>query len=194
MLNKEFWQNRYEEGKTGWDAAEVTTPIKEYFDKMENKTLKILIPGCGNAHEAVYLFNKGFRNLYLCDWAENALANFAKNNPGFPENQLICGDFFQLEHRDFDYVVEQTFFCAIDPDLRPDYAQKMSEILKEGGKLVGLFFGEALAIDREGPPFGGSKKEYMDYFTPHFSIVKMEDCKNSIKPREGSELFIEIIK
>jgi methyl halide transferase len=122
------------------------------------------------------------------------LANFAKNNPGFPANQLICGDFFKLEQRDFDYVVEQTFFCAILPEMRPDYAQKMSEILKEGGKLVGLLFGEALDLDRDGPPFGGNREEYMDYFTPHFRIVKMEECKNSIKPREGSELFIEIIK
>jgi len=193
MLSKDYWQNRYQEHRIGWDAGQITTPIKEYFDSIEDKSLKILIPGCGNAHEAAYLFQQGFTNLYLCDWAQAPLDVFAEDHPNFPKEHLICADFFFLEEKEFDYVVEQTFFCAIDPSLRPKYAQKMAEILKEGGQLIGLLF-ELLESGKEGPPFKGNKKEYLTYFEPHFSSVKIEPCMNSIAPRMGSELFIQIKK
>lgn len=192
MLNKDYWQNRYQEKEIGWDAGQITRPIKAYFDAIEDKRLKVLIPGCGNAHEAAYLFQQGFTNLYLCDWAQAPLDAFAEDNPNFPKEQLLCANFFDLNEKDFDYVVEQTFFCAIDPTLRPNYAQKMAEILKDGGQLVGVLFGRALGI--EGPPFGGDKSEYLTYFEPYFSSIKMEPCTNSIKPRMGSELFIELKK
>lgn len=192
MLNKDYWQNRYQEEKTGWDAGSITTPIKAYFDAINDKSIKILIPGCGNAHEAAYLFQAGFTNLYLCDWAQAPLDTFSNENPNFPKEQLICANFFDLEEKDFDYVVEQTFFCAINPSLRPQYAQKMAELLKTGGQLVGLFFGKELGL--EGPPFGGNQAEYLTYFEPLFSTIRMAPCTNSIAPRLGSELFIEIQK
>lgn len=192
MLDKDYWQNRYQEEKTGWDAGNITTPIKAYFDAIEDKTLKILIPGCGNAHEAAYLFQQGFSNLYLCDWAQAPLDTFSDENPNFPKEQLICANFFDLEEKEFDYIVEQTFFCAINPSLRSQYALKMSELLKVGGQLVGLLFGKELGL--EGPPFGGNKTEYLSYFEPLFSTINMEPCTNSIAPRLGSELFIEIQK
>ena len=193
MLNKDYWQNRYHENKIGWDAGNITTPIKEYFDQIEDKNLKILIPGCGNAHEAAYLFEQGFTNLYLCDWAQAPLNAFAEEHPKFPKEQLICANFFELEENSFDYVIEQTFFCAIDPTLRPNYAKKMAEILKEGGQLVGLMF-ELEESGKEGPPFRGNKAEYLTYFEPYFSAIKMEPCTNSIKPRVGAELFVEFKK
>ena len=194
MLTKNYWQNRYIEQQTGWDAGSITLPIKAYFDTIKDKSLKILIPGCGNAHEASYLFEQGFTNLYLCDWAQAPLDNFAQANPSFPKEQLICTNFFELEEQDFDFVIEQTFFCAINPKLRPNYALKMSKIIKKGGKLVGLLFDEALDLGEEGPPFGGNREEYLSYFCPYFSQISIEPCTNSIKPRLGVELFIEIVR
>ena len=51
-LNSEFWNKRYLDKETGWDIGYVSTPIKEYFNQVKNKELKILIPGGGNSHEA----------------------------------------------------------------------------------------------------------------------------------------------
>lgn len=194
MLTKDYWQDRYEDNRIGWDAGQITTPIKEYFDKIADKSLKLLIPGCGNAHEATYLFEQGFTNLYLCDWAQAPLDNFAAQNPSFPKEQLICANFFELQEDNFDYVLEQTFFCALDPTLRPQYALKMSQILKKEGKLVGLLFGSEGISGKEGVPYGGTREEYLNYFTPLFSTVSIEPCLNSIPPRLGSELFIELTK
>lgn len=194
MLNKDYWQNRYEQTQTGWDAGSITTPIKTYFDQVQDKNVKILIPGCGNAHEASYLFSAGFTQVHLCDWAPAPLEQFAQQHPSFPKEQLICADFFQLDMTDFDYIIEQTFFCAIDPSLRPQYAKKMAQLLKKDGHLVGLLFNEQLNLDRSGPPFGGSKAEYTGYFQKYFMYICIENCYNSIKPRQGSEFFIELIK
>ena len=59
-LDKEYWENRYAGNQTGWDAGEITTPLKEYFDQIKDKPKAILIPGAGNAYEAAYLFENGF--------------------------------------------------------------------------------------------------------------------------------------
>ena len=82
-LNSEFWNNRYLDKETGWDIGYVSTPIKEYFNQVKNKELKILIPGGGNSYEAEFLFNKGFSNTFLLDYAKTPLVNFKKETQNF---------------------------------------------------------------------------------------------------------------
>lgn len=190
-FDRNYWDQRYIDDNTGWDIGEVSTPLKAYIDQLENVNLKILIPGCGNAHEAEYLYKKGFINVFLIDLSPTALNHFKKRVQGFDDNHLICSDFF--DHYDkYDIVIEQTFFCAIDPCLRERYAQHVSEILLPNGKLTGLLFNDVLNADH--PPFGGSKKEYLTYFEPYFNIEIMEEAYNSISPRKNRELFIKLIK
>ena len=52
-LSEKAWDNRYLNNDIGWDLGTVSPPLKAYFDQLENKELKILIPGGGNAHEAL---------------------------------------------------------------------------------------------------------------------------------------------
>lgn len=190
-FDQQFWNERWEKQETAWDMGSPSAPLKAYIDQLENKQLKILIPGCGNAYEAEYLFEKGFENVFVIDFAPKALEEFAKRVPGFPKEHLICGDFFRLDEKDFDLVLEQTFFCAINPDLRNNYAKKMHELIKPGGKLVGLLFNDP-NLNYEQPPFGGTPEEYRAIFNPYFSFIKFEACYNSIKPRADRELFINL--
>jgi len=88
--------------------------------------------------------------------------------------------------------VEQTFFCALDPSLRKDYVAKMVELLKPGGKLVGLLFDRQ--FEEAGPPFGGSKAEYEELFSGKLQISTLAPCYNSIGPRAGTELFLIAVK
>ncbi|MFD2247714.1 methyltransferase [Pontibacter ruber] len=184
-----YWQKRYENAQTGWDVGTITRPLKEYFDQLQNKGQRILIPGCGNAYEAEYLFGLGFRNVFLVDVAEAPLQSFAERVPGFPKAQLLLQDFFSLESK-YDLIVEQTFFCALHPAQRQAYAAKCAELLTPGGKLVGLLFDTE--FQHEGPPFGGSREEYRTYFEPYFKFLHFETAYNSIPPRQGRELFIEL--
>ena len=186
-FNAAYWQHRYLQSNTGWDTGGITPPLKSYFDQLENKAVRILIPGCGNAYEAEYLYRNGFENVYLVDLAPAPLQNFAQRVPDFPEDQLLNRDFFELGGK-YDLIVEQTFFCALDPALRPAYAQKMASLLAPGGKLVGLLFDTT--FQKPGPPFGGNREEYRKYFEPYFNFIHFETACNSIPPRQGSELFI----
>lgn len=189
-LDSKFWAERYSTGQTGWDAGAITTPLKEYIDGLPTKDLVILIPGGGNSYEAEYLMKQGFKHVHLLDWAEAPLNNLKQRASDFPDEHLIQADLFDHTGQ-YDLIIEQTFFCAIDPELRMKYAEKMHSLLKPGGKLVGLLFQFPLET---GPPFGGSKEEYLGYFEDLFHIKHMDECYNSIKPRAGKELFIELIK
>lgn len=189
-MQKEYWDKRWLEKQTGWDVGDVSTPLKTYFDQLTNKNLRILIPGCGNAYEAEYLWKNGFKNTYIVEISELAVQSFLKRYPEFPKDHIFTADFFLLNEA-FDLIIEQTFFCAIDPARRNDYAIKCNEILNPAGKLVGVLF------DREfdgGPPFGGSMEEYRKTFSPLFDIHVLEPCHNSIQPRKGTELFINFLK
>lgn len=188
-LNAEFWNSRYAEKETGWDIGYPSTPLKEYIDQLKNKALRILIPGCGNAYEAEYLHQQGFTNVTLIDLAPLAIETFSKKVPDFPKRNLIIGDFFDLDST-FDLILEQTFFCALDPALRSSYAKKMVSLMAPKGKVVGVMFNFPEIGQK--PPFGGNKEEYEGYFKPYFNAVSIEDCRNSIEPRMGSEYWVTL--
>lgn len=190
-MNKSYWNDRYRNNQTGWDLGAVSPPIKAFADGIEDKELNILIPGAGNAYEAEYLFKNGFKNVFLCDIAEIPLKSFLDRNPEFPELQTLHCDYFELQGS-FDLVLEQTFFCALPVNQRSAYAQKTSELLRSGGVLAGLLFDFELKED--GPPYGGSREEYLTYFSPYFHIEILERAYNSIKPRSGNELFFKFRK
>ena len=103
IFDEDFWNNKYKTNKTGWDLGEVSPPLKAYFDQLENKDLKILIPGGGNSYEAEYLFNKGFKNVYVIDVSMYPLKNLKSRIPNFPDLQLLHGNFFELNET-FDLI------------------------------------------------------------------------------------------
>ncbi len=185
-FDKTYWENKYIENKTGWDIGYVSTPIKEYIDQLKDKNISILIPGAGNGHEVEYLYHQGFKNITVIDIANSPLRNLAEKIPDFPKENLINQDFFD-HNITYDLIIEQTFFCALDPKLRSNYVSKMVSLLNNGGKLAGLLFD--FELTSEGPPFGGSKDEYLTLFSKLFNIKTLEKSHNSIKPRKEREFF-----
>lgn len=185
-----YWSERYETGKTGWDIGSASTPIKEYLDQLEDKELRILIPGAGNAYEAEYAWKAGFSNVTVIDIAPEPLDALRQRVPDLPEEQIIWGNFFSHEGT-YDLLIEQTFFCSFPPtpENRNAYAQKVYDLLAPGGKLVGLWFDVPLSGDLEKRPFGGTRSQYLDYLNPFFDVVTFNTATNSIPPRAGTELF-----
>lgn len=190
-LSEEFWDGRYKNKDTGWDLGEVSPPLKAYFDQLSTKDLKILIPGGGNSYEAEYLHKQGFNNVYVIDLSKTALNDIKSRIPSFPSVHLIHINFFDLK-MSFDLIIEQTFFCAINPKLRALYIKKACELLCKNGKIVGLLFDDTFSNDR--PPFGGSKVEYIGYFKPSFEFLTMEHAYNSHPKRNGREFFLKAQK
>lgn len=188
---KEFWDQKYDANNTGWDLGIISPPLKNYFDQIKNKDLEILIPGAGNSWEAEYLFLNGFKNVNVIDISSLAISNFKSRVPQFPAQQIFEQDFFEHTKK-YDLIIEQTFFCAINPELRTAYSLKMHELLKPQGKLVGLLFNIPLNTDH--PPFGGNKSEYLTLFSPKFDLNIIETAHNSVSPRKGNELFINFTR
>lgn len=190
-LDRHYWEARYHTGETGWDIGGPSTPLKEYLDQLENKEMQILIPGGGRAWEAEYAHRQGFRNVFVIDLTDAPFKDLLTRCPNFPKDHLIVGDFFAHEGQ-YDRILEQTFFCALDPTLRERYVAHMKRLLKPGGKLVGVLFNDTLNTDR--PPFGGFKADYAPLFAAQFDRYRLEPCRNSISPRAGRELWLEATK
>jgi len=190
-LDQSFWNDQYIANTTGWDLGQVSPPLKEYIDQIRDKDIKILIPGCGNSYEAEYLLKMGFTNISLIDIAPDLVKRLKSKFKSDPHIKIILGDFFSHEG-EYDLIIEQTFFCALDPVLRKNYVEQMKKLLKKGGKLAGLLF--VREFENAGPPFGGSKEEYQFLFEPDFEFHVFEPCYNSFAKREGSELFVVLVK
>ena len=189
ILDAAYWSNRYLQQKTGWDIGYSSTPLQQFMNSIIDKDISILIPGCGNAYEAEYLLKEKFTDITLLDISPVLTVELNKK---FKEQsiKIITADFFEHEGQ-YDLILEQTFFCALDPLHRESYIKQMHQLLKPGGRLAGVLFNKSF---EGGPPFGGSKEEYEQLFSKFFSIKKMELCYNSIQPRSGTELFFILEK
>ena len=84
-----YWDNLYQSHDTAWDVGYPTTPMKDYIDQLADKSISILIPGCGNGYEAQYLLENGFNNV--------ALVDISPSLTGALEKKLqFCREFYRL--------------------------------------------------------------------------------------------------
>ena len=190
-LDEAYWSGKYKQQLMGWDAGSITTPLKDYIDQLTDKSIRILVPGCGNGHEVKYLYDQGFKNVVVVDISAEPYKELQDKCPNWSKASFVVDDFFNIRGQ-YDLIIEQTFFCALDPKLRQDYANKVHDLLAPNGKLVGVLFKVFFAGDN--PPFGGNRDEYVEYFEDKFKFNVFDDCYNSIIPRIGEELFINLTK
>ncbi len=184
-----YWNKRWLTSDTGWDMGAPSPPLLHYFAQLSDKQISILIPGCGNAYEAAWLFENGFKNLTLLYIAEQPTQLLRARFTGAPLS-VLTADFF--EHQgEYDLIIEQTFFCSLDPTLRPAYIEKAYSLLRPGGKLAGLLFDRNFP---DHPPHGGHKAEYQQLLEKRFVLRTLEPSYNSIKPRAGTELFFIAVR
>jgi methyl halide transferase len=186
----QYWDNRYLNNETGWDMNQVSPPLKGYIDSLENKDLKILIPGCGNAYEAEYLLEKGFKNVTLIDFSK-VVTDKLKDKYKDKLISIVNENFFD-HSGNYDLILEQTFFCALDPSLREKYVEKCYNLLNDAGKIAGVLFNKKFAPVE--PPFIATDEEYRKLFEPFFTFLKFDSCNSSVPARMGYELFFEFEK
>jgi SAM-dependent methyltransferase len=127
----------------------------------------------------------------LIDIAPELVERLKSKFKSDPNIKIILGDFFSHEG-EYDLILEQTFFCALDPGLRKSYVEQMKKLLKKDGKLAGLLF--VKEFEKAGPPFGGSKEEYELLFRNDFELEVFDSCYNSFDKRAGTEIFIVLVR
>lgn len=197
-----FWEERYQQGNTGWDLGEPAPPLVRFLQSSEAPPPgKTAVLGCGRGYDALLFASYGFEVVGF-DFARSAIQD-ALNNQQLLTNQslIIKGfgnylptkaqflerDIFRLSSEflgQFDYVVEHTCFCAISPDQRSNYVELVESILKPDGQLFGLFFTHSRP---GGPPFGITPTEIRRYFQEKFQIVSLDPVTQSTPKREREE-------
>jgi len=80
-------------------------------------------------------------------------------------------DFFSLAEGTFDLVYERTFMCALPRRMWPDWARRVAELVRPGGRLAGFFF---LDDNLKGPPFGTSAAQLQTLLGPAFEAIEDE--------------------
>lgn len=190
MPDKTFWNQRYLDKNTGWDLGHPAPPFVRLVEKGEfGPPGRVLIPGAGRSHEGVYLASRGY-DVTCVDFAPQAVseAKEAARQAGV-KITVLEEDFFRLDTRrtgTFDYLVEHTCFCAIDPSLREAYVEKAYELLSPGGILIGLFY----AHGREGgPPWTTTEEEVRTLFKKRFDLLSLGVTDWSVESRKGEELL-----
>ena len=150
MINNE-WEERYQQGQTGWDRGEASPNLQYWLDNQLLKPCRVLIPGCGNGHEALILASKGF-DVVTIDIAPTAVKNLqqALLDNGL-DAEVIHADFFTWQREQtFDAIYEQTSLCALQLNQWQAYETCLYHWLKPKGKLFAQFMQTG---DDNGPPF-----------------------------------------
>jgi len=183
--HSQFWEDIYLENDTGWDLKDVT-PV---FDSISNELIqgKVCIVGCGRGYDVIMFAKKGF-DVTAVDFAPTPISEL--NKLAIEKSVTITtvqDDIFSLVEKfpdTFDYVIEQTCFCAIHPNRRKEYEILVRTILKPGGKLVGLWFPLDKSQEEGGPPFGTTIDEVKFIFNSGWKIEKENSHHNLLSPEK----------
>lgn len=186
-----FWEEKYLTGQTPWDLHQ---PNPVFLDLLkEGKLLqqcKMLIPGCGKGHDAIAAAKHGY-DVTAVDFSGKAIS--IGSEIGKKENLKIdfqIKDIFQMDglfENSFDAVYDYTLFCAINPDRRAEYSEKIFQLLKKGGKFAVILF--PLGESEDGPPFGINPDEFYKMFSKKFKLCFSSRNINSVEPRKGREML-----
>lgn len=179
----EFWDSRYRDSATPWDAHGVPADLRAFAATLP-PAVRILVPGCGSAHELRYLAEAGAQVLAI-DFSNEAVER-AKQNAGPLADRILLADFFEFDPgpEAFDVVYERAFLCALPRTLWSRYAARMAELLGPGKRLAGFFF---YGDSPRGPPFGTSAQELHGLLDSTFELVEDRAVAESLAVFLGGE-------
>lgn len=191
----DFWDHRFRQGVTPWDAGRVPLQFAE-FSRRHRETLagrrhlgrpRALVPGCGAAYEAGHLDAIDWDTQAL-DFSPAAIDAARATLPGFG-GELHCADFFDFAAGTaYDLIYERAFLCALPRQRWPAYAPRMAELLRPEGLLAGYFFIDEAAL--KGPPFGISAALLENFCRPWFELIEDQPSPDGIGPFAGKERWM----
>lgn len=184
-MNQSYWETRYEIRDMPWEKGEPSPGLVDFLAKhSELKNETVCVPGGGTGHDAGEWAKAGFR-VYGYDLAPSAVQlsrERATTNGWHAEFRQL--DFLRDEPPfQFDWLFEHTLFCAIQPDERDLYVRAVRRWLKPGGNYLAVNY---LISDKDGPPFGTTRDEVVQRFSPHFDL-KSDWVPRSYPNRTGLE-------
>lgn len=171
----EFWESRYRDQVMPWDAGTVPAELLSFLPKVPRKA-RVLVPGCGSAHEAGHMFDNGLDVLAI-DFSPAAV-ELARKKLSRLGDRIKLADFFTFDHgQPYDMIYERAFLCALPPRMWPQYAQRTAQLLRSGGELAGFFF---FGSGEKGPPFGVTSHDLHALLDPDFVLTEEKAVSDSI--------------
>ena len=191
VSKSDFWDKCYNDNNIGWDLGSITPVFQDWADNLSEKS-KILVPGSGNGYDPLYFSNLG-HDVVAVDFSREAIKSIKQkaNSKNLKINALQY-DFFDLKNKfkdEFDFIVEYTFFCAIDPKKRIDYINIAYDLLKDDGYLIGLFLPLNKDASEGGPPFAVKEDEIKSKFSKKFNLIDSYMHPLSIDARKNNEKY-----
>lgn len=169
-----IWGNGLQPGQL-FDAENPSPLLLKYINEGKIPNGRALVPGFGRGYDMTALASAersvvGFEIAPTAvQAAQDRLSSLSRDECAYPGNvDFRLQSFFDynaesLENK-FDFVYDYTFLCALDPSIRNDWANKMSEIVKPGGILLTLIFPIVEKVG--GPPFAVSLQLLKDLLVP----------------------------
>ena len=175
----DFWDTRYRDGVTPWDAGRVPPGLVRWLKK-QPAGRRVLIPGCGSGYEVQYFADHGDDVLGI-DFSEPALSRARRLS--LPVRHA---DFFALAEPPFDLVYERTFLCALPRTRWPEWSAHIPKLLRSGGRLAGFFFFDD---NERGPPFGISMTRLHELLDRTFTLEEDQavPAEESVPVLSGKE-------
>ncbi len=197
---KKTWAEHWQTRDIPWDAGKAAPSLIQLLKEWPLKTVappqgRALIPGCGSGYDVLGLAQSGFNALGL-DIAPGAAEKFAElRKPTLlsPEQaQIDTKDFFTTSADalggTFDFIWDYTFYCAIDPSLRPAWKKSILNLLAPQGILAMLLFPVIPDAPRDqGPPYPLDPECARVDLAPEFENLYLEPASQSHPGREGKE-------
>ena len=182
------WEMDYERKTDGWDLGGPTPVFARLALSRDLKPGKMIVLGAGRGHDARTFARQGFR-VTAVDFASQAVSEMKHLDDPAAPMQILQHDLFRLPHEldgSFDYLLEYTCFCSIDPLRRADYADVVTRLLQPGGLYLDLAF--PLDGRSGGPPFAVSVAQIEALFQERgFHLMAREVPVDSVSPRRGAE-------
>lgn len=185
LMSQEFWEQKYQEQDTPWEKGEASPGLVDFLESHPDlQPGSVLVPGCGTGHDVRVWASHGFF-VTGYDIAPSAVALAQEKTAEVRLSaEFRLGDFLRDEPvQQFDWIFEHTCFCAIQPSERELYVQAVRRWLKPKGSYLAVNY---LIPDTEGPPFGTTREEVMEWFSPGFRL-REEWVPRSYPNRNGLE-------
>lgn len=192
----EFWNTRYASGQTPWDFGGVPINLQQFLrpkSKSASPTTgnRVLIPGCGSGYEVKAFAEAGY-DVTAIDLAPAAVERARQFVGPVLADRILLADFFRHDFaaHPFDLIYERTFLCAILPNRREAYRDRIAQLLKYRGILLGYFYYQKPVL-AEGPPFGFAWGTADELFSRYFLLGRDVPVNDSLPIFAGRERWQE---
>lgn len=201
-MNPEFWQNRWQENRIGFNQSAVNPLLIKYWSTLNLPTSsRIFVPLCGKSIDMVWLATQGY-DVVGVELVESAVqAFFAEQNiePTIYQHaknpdikcyqgkllsqkvELWVADIFALTSEDtgkIKAVYDKAALIALPADMRSNYIEQISEISGNAPQLlITLNYDQS---KKDGPPFSINHEQVQQYYDSHYQVTKLASEPTSI--------------